>query len=72
MEWQPIETAPNYKWILVCAPVDGPGHDRWAVFVGRQHGPTKTWALYPGNYNLPPTHWMPLPVPPKRDARVNR
>ena len=76
MEWQPIDTAPkgNYRnvkcgkgwdkavyepvYILVPTSDDKitmsywvPTQERWSMFTKK----------------TPPTHWMPLPEPPKRE-----
>jgi len=62
MEWRPIETAPkNGDWVLIYqggqevtlawyCDADGPSHGVW--FDQRDNG-------------YSPTHWMPLPDPPK-------
>lgn len=53
MEWQPIETAPkDGRVVLLC---DQMGN-RWTD--------SSHWHIKNG-CGLPPTHWMPLPEPPK-------
>ena len=57
-DWQPIETAPD----------DG---RKIIVYGGSRTEPTIEeadggwWRLYIGAMNSIPTHWMPLPEPPK-------
>ena len=62
MEWQPIDTAPkDGRWLLVT----------WAGKVNRceamQYLPeTGDWMWWDGDCARDaPTHWMPLPEPPK-------
>lgn len=63
--WKPIETAPNYKWILCGRWRVQRGPPVWDVFIGRQHIPTGSWFLVPGEIKTAPTHWMELPAPPE-------
>jgi len=60
-EWQPIETAPkDGTMILVCWAGSGmhPIVSRWLLR-------SMAWT-HPFNKPVnPPTHWMPLPEPPK-------
>jgi len=69
-QWQPIETAPkDGTWILV--------HHEWGIDFARWR-PSDRWQaegweteLY-DRYGEPaeeidPTHWMPLPDPPKQE-----
>lgn len=61
MEWQPIETAPKGERVLVYFPRTG----RKEAMIIAASNPTGSqwWAKHIGN--LFPTHWMPLPEPPK-------
>ena len=65
-EWQPIETAPKKKVVLLFAvtSIDPPD---WKMATGcRIPGYPWEWdgrLLKPGE--LQPTHWMPRPEPPK-------
>lgn len=66
MEWQPIETAPrDGSGMLFFAKVNG----RAFVFTGGydSHWSGQCWVA--DNRRVPsdfhPTHWMPLPDPPK-------
>jgi len=63
MQWQPIETAPrDDTLVLVYRPredADHPAHvgvDKWRVV-------SRCW--YYSRRDQQPTHWMPLPDPPK-------
>lgn len=68
-DWQPIETAPTDGTEILCCAVR-PDGSPWICAV-RLEGPDSKQ----GNNNLPrvllgmaiwyPTHWMPLPEPPK-------
>lgn len=78
--WQPIETAPrdgcrllmtDGEEVQVCYPKlfprpisagddmteSRPG-DRWEYFRDDEHAPGHSWSMRP-------THWMPLPSPPR-------
>ena len=61
--WQPIETAPKDRKILLYDPSYGGLHDpagEGSIFVGQFSG---GWA--DGDFDMQPTHWMPLAEPPK-------
>lgn len=67
-EWRPIETAPkDGTWVLVC----GNGWDvQMAWFALNRRINKAYWknSLEWDDYDLAdkhPTHWMPLPEPPK-------
>lgn len=62
--WHPIETAPDYKTVLIYVPPFEPVQ-------GTRSGLYKTWMVGARSIigkDLPvgmePTHWMPLPEPP--------
>jgi Protein of unknown function (DUF551) len=60
MEWQPIETAPEDVLVLIarCAPnTQWHGRIEVAIKYGDRFDAFNRW--------FPPTHWMPLPEPPK-------
>lgn len=60
MAWQPIETAPTYKSILLFQRFVFQGivrHDRLALRDGDN-------AQIGNSIMRKPTHWMPLPEPP--------
>ncbi len=55
-EWQPIETAPrDGTYILVFV-------DVWHDVASWEAG---LWLNTYGDHSMNPTHWMPLPAPPK-------
>lgn len=57
IKWQPIETAPETPFDIILAE-DG------YVFVGGYDQNEQSWVdLF--NFPMNPTHWMPLPPPPK-------
>lgn len=69
-EWQPIETAPANEFILVwCVP---PYDEEVApVWVVRKDDDGDFWiehdadGMWMSASHAVPTHWMPLPEPPK-------
>jgi hypothetical protein len=56
MEWQPIETAPKNGVILVWDE-----NETWEIAYYHRG----KWRYGPKGYSFNPTHWMPLPDPPK-------
>ena len=74
MEWQPIETAPKDRIVLLYRPT---AHDWGKVTPGKWDAqphhkkPAPYWDMWikiGGKYESrlwEPTHWMPLPEPPK-------
>jgi hypothetical protein len=68
--WQPIETAPQDHSIILLAGFDDEGEQvsdigHWESYVcwhGEHPDPQWSWC-----YESQPTHWMPLPEPPKYD-----
>ncbi len=64
-EWQPIDTAPKDDYIVV---TDG-------GFIAQAFWSGKCWMMgfIEGNINvkvdLQPTHWMPLPEPPRAEQK---
>lgn len=71
--WQPIDTAPKDRDIIVCGRYDGPCVVRWNEYTRRWRGVFQgfpaiqgqgdTWTEY--HETGPVTHWMPMPNPPK-------
>lgn len=57
-EWQPIETAPMLKTVLLAVEFDGPGD--WRIKCGSFY--SNEWHVFGASWK--PTHWMPLPKPP--------
>lgn len=71
MEWQPIETAPDDERVLVWAqgfhnPVvaENSVYD-WLMMGPGEHDLPCDGSPAGGLFRLKPTHWMPLPAPPK-------
>lgn len=67
-EWQPIETAPRCRQILVFA--EGRKSDDFAIF-NALFDEDGIWYAYTADFREGmvdmcwyPTHWMPLPEPP--------
>lgn len=60
-EWQPIETAPNGEAVLL-ARIDG-DYLHWATDAKKSR--IGFWSTLNGRSVNEPTHWMPLPTPPK-------
>lgn len=66
-DWRPIETAPkDWTDILTYTP---PENHRLGVICGIHVGCFRTdlmvWHLSDDEWELSPTHWRPLPSPPK-------
>jgi hypothetical protein len=59
MEWQPIETAPKGKRILVCVPIV---KHRLVIALQNDFGMFLDEQMQPMQY--PPFWWMPLPEAP--------
>ena len=75
-EWQPIETAPRDGTPVLLWDLWSPWKElpcnvvvaRWFInekFTYWQLVDSATADEYPGNNAIDPTHWMPLPEPPK-------
>ena len=70
-QWQPIETAPRDGTPLL---LFSPAPDKWKFAGGNTTSGALIWVSggwretggWRGDYHKdPPTHWMPLPDPPK-------
>lgn len=63
-EWQPIETAPSDKWILLWFVTVNPANSGvvMAQISSREDGKLWDGHIYRDNRA---SHWMPLPEPPK-------
>lgn len=64
-EWQPIKTAPKREAVIIYA--DGiVGEGDWKYY-GEDEDQGWWWANLDDEYGqrIYPTHWMPLPEPPK-------
>lgn len=57
MEWQPIETAPSMKYLLLW--------DGYRIYIGCFHTFNGGKWVYMGNLLPVPTHWMAFPDAPK-------
>lgn len=72
MAWQPIETAPTNKSILLWGKLDGEVSGLMGVEIvvgSSQNG--FYWTVDGTDYysvTVDATHWMPLPPPPKVEA----
>lgn len=81
MTWQPIETAPRDATAVLVMSDDWPGtpdgraqecngHNTYVAAWWSEEGPNGAWVCYMDAVHDPlcpivPTHWMPLPPPPK-------
>ena len=64
-EWQPIETAPSDKLVLVAFETDTGRKIVGSSFRSNITGGWIWTLLGSGGACISPTHWMPLPEPPK-------
>lgn len=74
-EWQPIETCPEATIVLLYADTSEPAFRNWRIATGSKHH--RDYPTYENEsqfhwggrnlmkWELHPTHWMPLPEPPK-------
>ena len=74
MDWQPIDTAPQYRSILLFGrQCDGDApvrHTSPVVFSGYWDDVDGAWCAHGSSWEGPffkVTHWMPLPDPPKSE-----
>lgn len=69
MEWHPIETAPkDWTDLVLYCPEDDDGSGARGISLGwfsMRDGGFDCWMAPDGPCK--PTHWMPLPAPPKQD-----
>jgi hypothetical protein len=74
-DWQPIETAPKMKMVLLWAATDIDAYGsitNWKMETGYWSEFYNSWA-WPqriASYDVPPTHWMPLPDPPTMEHKT--
>ena len=71
MTWQPIETAPkDGQPILLSRPMAPLGDDDYAVFICVAYESNGHWFRDKDSelVSFTPTHWMPLPDPPKAEG----
>lgn len=81
-EWQPIETAPRDGTVLLgfgeaAGEINGPFCKNEVAPIcwsgGRSDYPGYEWTLTCGDAYacwMRPTHWMPLPTPPKTEDAI--
>lgn len=62
MDWQPIETAPKHRRVLIAW--DYLDEDPEIAFQNGQG----VWCDDHGDEFTLPTHWMPLPAPPLKEG----
>lgn len=66
MDWHPIETAPKDGTRVIAYSLGLVGTSRWADRFAAQYGDTAAgWYSEQLDRRHNPTHWMPLPEPPK-------
>lgn len=67
MSWQPIETAPKGGVVIIAFRPTDPPHIEAMYWVQYSDGTGAWHYAYDGDcsYETPPTHWIPLPEPPK-------
>jgi hypothetical protein len=66
-EWQPIETAPSERWVLLGYTQQGDEMPNGLFLgVGMRCSSGKIWTMNScDNEKALPSYWMPLPEPPK-------
>ncbi len=68
-EWQPIESAPRGGASFL-AYEEGAYYRAYFLPASEEESIVGAVCKQPVVYSPEPTHWMPLPEPPERDARV--
>lgn len=67
MNWQPIETAPkDGTTVIAFMPSEEPSL-AYCAGAGRSRDGGDWWVWTERSYVGRPTHWMPLPAPPKTE-----
>ena len=64
MDWQPIETAPKNddgSEIIVYCPREP---EKWRIHMA-EWGDDGRWHIHNDGPRIDPSHWMPLPDPPR-------
>jgi len=65
--WQPIESAPKMRSVILWADTSTPDFPNWHMGSGHFSTDLNAW-IWEGEtvreWAHPPTHWMPLPKPP--------
>jgi hypothetical protein len=64
-DWRPIETAPKDGTRVLLYQVDSPigAHKIWIQYCNAKWG--EYWLSSDESLRMEPSHWMPLPPPPK-------
>jgi hypothetical protein len=70
-DWQPINTAPEATWVLVMVPNYGINIATMTRDPNVLGENGKFWFLRDQSDLYHPTHWMPLPPPPRPDPPVS-
>lgn len=65
MEWKPIETAPKDGTFILLFTAYGQIEGRWEFDGWRQDVCSASYDMAYAYIECIPTHWMPLPEPPK-------
>ena len=69
--WKPIETAPRDGTVILLGSRGGCWIGKWLQIYGSGYRPENPWSSLMLNHNhmgekwMQPTHWMPLPQPPR-------
>ena len=71
-EWKPIETAPRDGREIMAINAEAgefarPRFCRWFRATRAARNGTEFWAVRGTSQAIHPTHWMPLPEPPRAD-----
>jgi hypothetical protein len=64
--WQPIETAPKDGSYILATPCFGTSTQIYQIYFDNRKKVNK-WKYGRLNLTANPTHWMPLPPPPKSE-----
>lgn len=67
-EWRPLDSYPGENLRVLVRRVDAPHRSRWhhpQPIIVAYSKTGERWYSEPGMYQTYPTHWMPLPEPPR-------
>lgn len=64
-DWQPIETAPKHDFDILLGSGNQRAVVRWENGYWKPQNVSDYYGAYPIYLDFEPTHWMPLPEPPK-------
>ena len=65
MKWELIESAPKDGTDMILYGMDGEIATQYEILIGYYFHSTRKFYTIDGIYIKHPTHWMPLPEPPK-------